>query len=274
MGLFSGGGFFGKIGEALNINTTRLEGAARRAGDLESEALDKAMEQIKSSLGISTDFIQKGSAQATGSLEQGVQQGVESLDPFRTAGVDALGKISQFGTVGALQETLGGLGGFLDPLIEQRQRASSFALAGAGLSRSGRAAEEAADIDFSTRLGLAQQLQSQQFQAQSQLAGLGVNAATNIGNFQVQGGRDLANVQTGEARDLSRLETGAGVNISNLLTDQGASQAATEIGVANIKQSGKLAAGNLVKEGVGAFVGAGGIPGISESLQGLLKAGV
>lgn len=307
MGLFSGGGFLGKIGEGFGINTTRAEAAARQAGAQSIQGQEDAIAQLQESLGISRTDITGGTAGAIDTLrggqqaaqgfgQQGIQAiqaggqaGVDTLDPFVQAGTGSIDFLQNFGTADQLGQTLGSLGGLLDPLIADRQRASEFALAKGGLSRSGRAAEAAADIDFSTRFGIANQLNQQRFSAQQGLfqgglgaagqtagiqQGVGQNVAqgfSGLGAIEQNTAGSIANAQLGEAQQLANLQTGAGVNISNTLRGIGDTQAATTLGVSNIKQSGKQAAGNLALQVGGAIAGGGlgGIPGFGGGAAGI-----
>lgn len=283
MGLFSGGGFLGKIGEGFGINTTRAEQAARDAGAQSIEGQRKAIEQLKDSLGIARGDITGGTSSAIGTLQdfgqqgvgaiqQGGQAGVDTLNPFVQAGTGSIDFLQNFGTADQLGQTLGSLGGLLDPLIAERQRASEFALAKGGLSRSGRAAEAAAEIDFSTRFGIANQLNQQRFTAQQGLFQGGLNAAgqtagiqqgtgINVANTLQNTGTNVANAQLGEGTALANLETGAGTNIANTLRGIGDTQAATTLGVSNIKQAGKQNAGKLAIQGAG-FIASGGLSGL------------
>lgn len=293
MGLFSGGGFLGKIGESFGINTTRAEAAARSAGAQSVQGQQDAIAQLQEALGISRADITGGTArgigtlrdfgqQSVGAIQAGGQAGVDTLNPFVQAGTGSIDFLQNFGTADQLSGTLGSLGGLLDPLIAERQRASEFALARGGLSRSGRAAEAAAEIDFSTRFGIANQLNQQRFQAQQglfqgglgaagQTAGIQQGTGINVANALQNTGGSIAQAQLGEGTQLANLQTGAGVNIANTLSGIGDTQAATTLGVSNIKQSGKQAAGNLALQVGGAIAGGGlgGIPGFGGGAAGI-----
>lgn len=117
----------------------------------------------------------------------------EDLAPFLEAGTGALGDVTAGATIGGFGERLQELfsGGALDPLIEERQRAVESGLSARGLSRSGTAIRELADIP--TQLGF--DLENLLFGRASGLAGAGQSAAAGLGGFGAQTAQGIAGLQ-------------------------------------------------------------------------------
>lgn len=179
MGLFSGGGFLGQIGGVLGINTTSQQQTIKQAG--QTEARSRA-------LGIKD-------------IQRQLQTGAKQFDPFKGAGLQGLAGLRQGSTIEGFGQNISDIfqGGALDPLIAERQRASDATFAQAGLTRSGGAGIAAAEIPAD----LAFQIESLLSGRQSELAGLGFNAATNIAGLRESAGANIANLRSGIGASLS-----------------------------------------------------------------------
>ena len=106
------------------------------------------------------DLFGKGTGgEAAGAIGAANLQGIEELRrqfdiarenimPFIEAGIGALGDVTGGATIGGFGERLKELfsGGALDPLVEERQRTVESGLSARGLSRSGTAIRELANI--------------------------------------------------------------------------------------------------------------------------------
>ena len=160
MGLFSGGGFFGKVGQALGINTDAQEKAIARAGGAQVGRIEEGIAGIR------------GAQEAT----------FGELQPFAEAGRTALPGLVSGATLPGFGQNISDIfsSGALDPLVSERQRAATGQLAQAGLTRSGQAAQTAADIPAE----LAFQIESLLSGRQQQLAGFGQTAATNLSELE------------------------------------------------------------------------------------------
>ena len=121
-----------------------------------------------------------------------------NLQPFITAGTDALGSVVQGSTAGGLDERLGEIfgGESFGALRDERTRSVQGQLGAGGLTRSGTALEEIANVP--TDLGF--QIENLLSGRQSALAGTGLNAATSLGQFGAQQASGLAGIfgQQGE----------------------------------------------------------------------------
>ncbi len=172
--------------------------------------------------------------EAAGAIGAANLQGIEELrrqfdvasqnvTPFIEAGIGALGDVTGGATIGGFGERLKQLfsGGTLDPLIEERGRAVESGLSARGLSRSGTAIRELADIP--TQLGF--DIENLLFGRQAGLAGQGLAGGLSLGGLGQQAAGGVASLfsRTGEAR-------GAGI-----VTD-------AQARAAGIEQIGQIAA--------------------------------
>lgn len=221
--------------------------------------------------------LQAGRGGALEAIRGQTGQAISTLDPL--AGLFNPQEFSRGLTLGGLGQTLGEIsdpsGAFAD-IFNQRQRSATSALSSAGLARSGRAAEAAANIDLETALGIAgglfqRQASSPAIQAIRDISGLQSGLGTNIANIETGFGRDVsgieerfgvggANIETGFGRDVSGLESGfAGdianlqlgeaTNIANLVTGAGASEAQTLQAIGGLRGQ---AAAPFIEAGIGA----------------------
>ena len=142
----------------------------------------------------------------------------ENLTPFIEAGTGALPGVIQGTTAGGLDERLAQIfdTDVFGSLVEERQRGVQGQLAAGGLTRSGTAIQEAANIPTSLGLALEQLLTGRG----TALAGAGQSAAAGLGQFGAQASGGIANLlqQQGQARS------------SGIITDAEAGQA----GLSNI----------------------------------------
>jgi len=176
MGLFSGGGFLGSVGQAFGINTSAQEKAIGRATKQSIRGIEQGIEAIE------------GSTEAALTAQQ----------PFFAAGQQGLQDFSGGATLqgfgGNLQDIFSS--GALDPLISERQRAAQSALGSAGLTRSGAAATSAANIPAE----LAFQIEALLSGRQQNLAGIGQQAAGNISNIEQLSGSNIAAARTNQGQ--------------------------------------------------------------------------
>ena len=176
--------------------------AAGSAAGVETEALQKAIKEIRRQFNITQ----------------------ENIDPFIEAGTAALpgfaASTTQAGLEGQLAQIFGGEG--FQALRDERQTALQGQLAAGGLTRSGTALEEAANIP--TQLGFdIENLLSGRTAA---LTGLGQESALGLGGIGAQSSGSIA----------------------GLLAQQGASQSA---GITSAAQSRAAGAQNLLSTGLG-----------------------
>lgn len=212
MGLFSGGGVLGDIGGALGINTDRQE-----------QALTQSIERTGET-----------ALEARGLLESAEARALPFLEPVAGVVGDVLPQVQRGATIGGFGENIADIlsGGALDPLIQERQRAGTSALASAGLSRSNVAAERAAAIPAELAFNIENLLAGRQSNLLQQGTGAGVN---------------LANLFRGGAQD-----------ISNIITGQGAAEAEGIIGQEQIRQQRNQNIAGLFGDFFGGGGGSGG----------------
>lgn len=163
-------GFFSSIGRAFGIG----------AGDPAAEA---------------RNALQAASGQARGTIEEEFGRVSGTLDPFVTAGAEALPGVVQGTTAGGLDERLREIfgGESFRALTGERERAVRGQLAAGGLTRSGTAVQELANVP--TELGF--QIENLLAGRQTGLAGQGFGAATTLGQFGAGSAANVANIQRG-----------------------------------------------------------------------------
>lgn len=117
----------------------------------------------------------------------------ENVSPFLQAGQEALPGVVQGSTIGGFGQRLNEIfnSGALQPLIDERMRAAQGQLAAGGLTRSGTALREIANIPTSLGLDIENLLNSRQ----TNLAGSGQNAAIGLGALGQQNAQSIANLQ-------------------------------------------------------------------------------
>lgn len=208
-----------------------------RANAAQQEAIRKAIATIEGGGTGATTALTDAQKLALASIGQGRQD----ISSGYSAGIDRLAPISSMFDPTALgknftqQGFIDQLTGFTDPtgsfapLFASRQQAATNALGSAGLTRSNTAAEQAANIDLETALGLSRELYGRQIQnpalqaitQQSQLeAQQGQNLAANSSKraeLEARYGSDIANLILGQASNVANLQTGAGASEAQAL---------------------------------------------------------
>lgn len=158
-------------------------GAGGDAAALQTQALNRAIDEIKRQFGVTQEAVQ----------------------PFITAGQEALPEVQRGAGIGGFGERLGEIfgGGALDPLIEERTRAVQGQLAAGGLTRSGAGARAIADIP--TQLGL--QIENLLAGRGQQLTGRGQQAGLGLGQLGSEAARQQAGLfsQIGQAQSQGSL---------------------------------------------------------------------
>jgi hypothetical protein len=170
----------------------------------------------------------------------------EDISPFVEAGIGSLGQVVQGTTPTGLDERLGEIFGTetFQNLVGERQRAVEGQLGAAGLTRSGTALQEAANIP--TDIGLA-------------IEGLLSNRAANLAG-------------TGQTAALGGAQLGAGAstNIANLLQQQGQNVASGILTDAQAQAAGAQNLVNLTTTAAGIFFSD---PALKENIQVISQIG-
>lgn len=137
-----------------------------------------------------------------------------NMQPFLAAGQGAIPGAVQASTQGGLEERLAQIlgGDAFQELTGERERALQGQLSAGGLTRSGTALEEIANVPTDLAFQIEQLLSGRE----SALMGGGQNAASNIGQFGAQ----------------------SSSNIANLLAQQGVSQGSGALGAAQSRAGG------------------------------------
>lgn len=125
----------------------------------------------------------------------------ENLTPFIAAGTEALPGVVQGSTAGGLDARLSDIfnSDTFKSLIDERTRAVEGQLAAGGLTRSGTAIQEAANIPTSLGLALEQLLSGRQ----SGLAASGQSAAAGLGSLGAQNSGSIANLFTQQGQNIA-----------------------------------------------------------------------
>lgn len=207
-----------------------------------SEGQQQALNQISDKYGLAQAELGKGRED----IARGFSEAASGLSPYAATGESALADLARGATpegFGARLETLA-TGGALDPLINERMRALQSAQGAAGLSRSGAALEELAQVPTDVLLGIEGDLTGRQ----QLLSGQGLGAQQQISGFEAAGGQALGGLQgdiasllaqqggmegglTSEAfQNLSRLAEAKGMSIGDLMATTGTNLADVAIG--------------------------------------------
>lgn len=174
----------------------------------------------------------------------------ENILPFVAAGTGALPDVVQGITAGGLDERLAeifGTGAF-ESLIGERTRAVEGQLAAGGLTRSGTAIQEAANIPTSLGLALEELLTGRA----TNLAASGQNAALGLGQLGAQTSGGIANLFAQQGQNLA----------SGILTDAQARAG----GISNLFSAATL---GLTAGNVGGFSD----PVLKENIEAISKVG-
>lgn len=158
--------------------------------------------------GDAAEAIAQANLQGIAELRRQFDKAETNVQPFIDAGVGALGDVVGGSGLEGFAEALRKIfsGGALDPLIDERTEATQRQLAAGGLTRSGTALREIANIP--TQLGL--DIEGLLFGRKQNLANAGVSAGLNLGNIGQSSASNIANLfqDTGRARS------------SGIITDQ------------------------------------------------------
>lgn len=143
--------------------------------------------------------IQAANTRAQQQLREQFEAGQARLEPFAAAGLEALPGVIQGTTAGGLDERLGEIfgGESFQNLVGERERAVRGQLAAGGLTRSGTALQEIANVPTELGFGIENLLA----QRGTGLAGQGFGAGLNLAQFGQAFGRDVAGITkaTGQA---------------------------------------------------------------------------
>lgn len=210
-------GDLGKLGgEVLNIGSL---------GTLGQGPLDPFGKQGAKDAASQAAELQAGASGAAISEQRRQFDAIRAaLAPFIQAGTNALpGEVAGASPEGFADriKALLSPGGVLQPLVDQRMKGVQQQLAAGGLTRSGLALREAANVPTD----LAMAIENQLFGRTRDLANSGQNAAVNQGTFGAS----------------------AGANIGNLLTQQGSALAQGVIGGQQAQAAGTQ---NLINTGL------------------------
>ena len=195
-----------------------LSDANAQGTSLLGENLEGNRQALLDAFNNSQAFLTQGTTGAIDALK-GASQG--SIDAITGANQNAINTLNPLASLFNADEFSRGLSvegvgrtlsDFSDPtgafkgLFDQRQRSATDALSAAGLNRSGRAAEEASNIDFETALGLSNDLFGRQASSPA------LQAIQNISNIQQGEGTDIANILQSTGGDISGLLNALGIN--------------------------------------------------------------
>lgn len=268
-------------------------------GELATSTLQQgrqgALSALQGGFGQSQEFLQQGGTGALQALGTGRDASLDALTAANQGAIGRLDPIAGLFDPAALGQnfTQQGFGqqlaGFADPqgafadIFSQRQQSATNALGAAGLTRSGRAAEEAARIDLETALGLSntlfgRQLQNpalaaiqQQAQFQSglggQIAGVETGFGQNQANILSALGQNQANLATGFGQGASGLQSGLASDLANLQLGQATNIANLGVGAGASEAQALQAIGGLRSQAVAPFVEAG-ISGLTTAATG------
>ena len=155
------------------------------------------------------------------------------LQPFISAGTQALPQVQQGTTAGGIDERLGEIfgGGAFQNLVGERTRAVQGQLSAAGLDRSGGALLEAARVPTELGFGLENLIQGRA----TGLAGQGLSTSLNLGQFGAQ----------------------KSANIANLISGTGQAQASGILGTEQARAAGQKNLQDTIFKIIGSFAGGG-----------------
>ena len=146
--------------------------------------------------GDAANQIQAALAASNRQLEERFATTEAAFDPFQQAGLGGLEGLVEGSTAGGLDQRLGEIFGSqnFQNLVGERERAVQGQLAAGGLTRSGTALEEIANVPTELGFNIENLLSGRQ----GQLAGQGFNATTNLANLRQTLGQNIGgNVASG-----------------------------------------------------------------------------
>lgn len=135
------------------------------------------------------------SREAIQGLQREFNRASGRLDPFREAGLTALEGVEQASTIGGLDEILAQIFGTesFQALRGERERGLQGQLAAGGLTRSGTALQEAANLPVDLAFAIESLLSGRQ----QNLVGLGRGAVTEVNQLGSARAANVANLQVG-----------------------------------------------------------------------------
>lgn len=127
---------------------------------------------------------------AIGENQRQFDQTTGNLQPFLSAGLEALPRTERNATLGGFSTKIANLinGGTLDPLVDERLRTVRNEASRAGLRRSGEGLSAIADVPTN----LIFEIESMLSGRQDRLAGAGQNAAARLGGFGAENSRAVS----------------------------------------------------------------------------------
>lgn len=177
------------------------------------------------------------------------------LQPFVDLGADFIGDVRQGSTAEGLDARIADIQNqdIFGSLSQDRQEVATETLAAAGLTRSGRAAQEASNI----RSDLALSIENQLFGRQSNNVAIGQNAAAQVGTFGQNFANANAEILTGSAAQQGQFlvngaaQQGQFINQASQFTANGIQNAA------NAQANGLIAQQQQQNAGISNLLSAG-----------------
>lgn len=242
--------------EGGNAAASFLTGGSQRAGDIFSGGAGAATSLLTGGADAARNLISGGGAFDAAEFGQGL-----TLQGFG----QQLGQIAD-------------PSGAFAPLFQERQRAATSALSSAGLTRSGNAAEAAAEIPLSLALGISNTLFGRQSGTAANLANIEQGLAGNLANIEQGLAGNLAGIETSLSGNLANLETSEAANIANLNVGAGQVEADRIQAQASIADPfSSLITGALGQFGgsaLSSLFGAGGAAGAGAAAGGAISGGI
>lgn len=215
------------------VEAARLQSeAAKEAAAIQAASFERALPMLQEQLGLTR-----------GAFDPFIQAGVGAL-PELQRGFQAPAGTTAGGLEDIINQIMGGeaFGG----LVEERQRGIQGQLAAGGLTRSGRAVEEAAAIPTDLAFQLENLLTGRQFGAEQQrISGL---------ESLVSGGRAATGAEVGASGDII-------ANIVNAITGQATAAGTGITRAAEAEASGQLGAAQAEAGGIQNLLNLGGLLG-------------
>jgi hypothetical protein len=208
-------------------------------------------------LGGGGDAASEAAAAQAAAKQQAIATLQKNLSPFVEAGTGALPGLQQASTLGGIDQRLGDIfgGGTFRNLVDERTRAVENRNAAGGNFRSGQGLLDAARVPTDIGFQIEQLGQGRL----SQLSGIGLNAAGNLGggvaNLQAGIGRDIGSGILGQAQgDAAQIQNAinTGVGVAGLFAPTaGAPLQAGAQGAQFTQQPGGVGPGPVAAIGTG-----------------------
>jgi hypothetical protein len=226
--------------------------------------LSDTFNSVSEGLGFSTQSQQDAIKDASKATQAGMQKGVDyiqnnqdqyrgQIQPYADQGGQFLQPQAQGATLQGFGQNMNDMynSNALQPMIDERMRDANSYMSSQGLSRSGGAAQAAADIPAEMMMQLEQML----YGRGSNMLDTGYNANQNLAQFGQQDATNIANLYSGQGAAES----------SGILGKQQARQAGFE----NIANTGMTLAAMGMGGGFGGMGGGGGASPYSSSYPGM-----